>query len=146
MGWAVTLLSFCEVTKEDARAATKRAKRLAEKNREGKRDGNSLGFPEGEGDVAKAEQHWETCFKKVWSMHSTWASTVLVDAITYAREHEPRSLDPEEELSTDISRTFFSTLWEPLQGRGWKMEDTESGKIFQYENHKVSQTKPMRIP
>ena len=137
MRWAVALLSFCEVTKEDVGASTKRAERIAEKKKDEQRSGDILGVPMAGADVVNEEQQWQLCFKRLWSTHAKWATPVLVDAVTYAREHEPRSVDSDEDQGTEISRAFFSTLWEPLQGRGWKVEDTEDGKIFHYNNQKV---------
>ena len=139
MGWAVTLLSICEVTKEEVGASTKRAERIAEKKKDEQRNGDILGVPvarDGAG-VVNAAQQYQLCFKRLWSTHAKWVSRVLIDAVTYAREHEPRSVDTDEDHGAEISRAFFSTLWEPLQGRGWKVEDTEAGKIFHFGNQKV---------
>ncbi len=45
MGWAVTLLSICEVTKEEVGASTKRAERIAEKKKDEQQNGDILGVP-----------------------------------------------------------------------------------------------------
>jgi len=138
MRWAIILLSFCAVAKEDASAATKKAERLAQRKMEEERDGDILGVPQSGAEVAHSEQQLDLFFKKVWSSHTKWAGPVLVEATNYARYHEPRLLDSEDDQRAEISRIFFNTLWEPLQGRGWKAEGTDANKIFQYADQKVS--------
>lgn len=137
MTWAITLLSFCKIAKEDATAATKRAQRLAEKKLEQERVGDILGVPRGEPDRVNEAQQLESSFQRLWSTHIKWAETVLQDAVAFAKENEPRLLDTVEDQSAEISRAFYNTLWEPLQGRGWKEDNSESGKIFRYNDQKV---------
>lgn len=142
MVWAITLLAICEVAKEDAAAASKRAERQAERKREREREGDILAVAQKEGDneidVASAEKQKESSFARLWNMHSKWAVQALEDAVAYARENEPRPIDSQTEQASEISKVFYGSLWDSLKGRGWKEEETESGKSFKYEDFKVS--------
>jgi hypothetical protein len=141
MVWAVTLLAICEVSKEDAAAAYKRAERQAERKRESEREGDILALAQKEVSTeiasAGAEKQKEISFAKLWKMHSKWAAEALEDAVVYSRENEPRSIDSQTEQKNEISKVFYGSLWDSLQGRGWKEVETESGKVYKFGDYKV---------
>ena len=133
MVWAITLLAICEVAKEDAAAASKRAERQAERKREREREGDILAVAQKEGDneidVASAEKQKESSFARLWNMHSKWAVQALEDAVAYARENERRPIDSQTEQASEISKVFYGSLWDSLKGRGWKEEETERDTV-----------------
>jgi hypothetical protein len=149
MVWAITLLAICEVSKEDAAAVCKRAERQAERKREREREGDILALAQKEVNTeissASVDKQRATSFSKLWSTHSKWAAESLEDAVMYARENEPRSIDSQEEQKKEIARVFYGSLWDSLQGRGWKEVETENGKVFKFEDFKVRESEPTTV-
>jgi len=138
MVWSIALLSICEVTKEDAASSSKRAERQAERKREKERDGDILAVaPKEENNAASFENQNETSFAKLWKLHSKWAAAPLEDAVAFARENEPRSIDSKDDQEEEIAKIFYGSLWDSLKGRGWKEEELEDGKVYRFENYQV---------
>lgn len=135
MTWAITLMSFCEVAKEDAVSASKRAERQAMRKRESERDGDILAVSQKE-EAPSLEDQKEKFFAKVWNLNAKWANMALMDAIQYARDNEPRAIDAKDRKEEEIAKLFYGSLWDSLKGRGWKEEETGGIKSFWFENHK----------
>lgn len=142
MSWSLVLLALCEGARDDVLGALKRAERLAEKARE--KEGESLEDLETPG-VSKASQEemMETAFKKLWKTNSSWAQQALLDAVSFARENEPRcrsTIDPAEKKDEEVSKVFYGSLWPSLSGRGWKEVSTAEGKTYAFDKYKVRST------
>lgn len=139
MVWSIVLLAFCEVTKEDSASASKRAERQAERKRENEREGDILAMSLDEDpNVKKKNDQIEPSFAKLWHSHSKWAALAVDDAVAFARKHEPRSTESKESREEEIAKVFYGSLWDSLKGRGWKEEETDGGKVYKFEDHKVS--------
>lgn len=130
-------MSFCEVAKEDAVSASKRAEKQAIRRRESERDGDILAVPQKE-ETTNLEDQKEASFTKLWNQNSKWAYLALLDAIAYARDNEPRAIDAKDRSEDDIAKLFYGSLWDSLKGRGWKEDDSGGTKSFRFENYKVS--------
>jgi hypothetical protein len=133
------LLSICEAAKDDAAGAKRRADRQAERKRE--EDGGDP--PPTPAKVRPDESSADavaTAFVKHWQNNERWAHRALSDAIIYARANAPRSDSSNEGESREdkVSKLFYASLWPSLQGRGWKEETTEIGKLYKYSGYQVS--------
>lgn len=139
-------MAICEVAKEDAASALKRAERQVERKREQDRDGDILAVSQKEEAAVNVEKQKELAFAKLWNLHSTWASSALDDAVAFARENEPRSSDSKDGQEAEIERVFYGSLWDSLQGRGWREEEIDGAKVYKFENHTVSARKCEQSP
>jgi len=137
MTWAITLLALCEVAKEDAKSSAKRVERQAARKREEERTGDSLAEigadDKNKPDIEKLRR---SAFSKLWKSNSRWASLALNEAVKYAESHEPRAAESNYDREAEVSKAFYSSLWDSLKGRGWKEEETENGSIFKYDDMK----------
>ena len=134
-------MSFCEVAKEEAVSASKRAERQAIRRRESERDGDILAVSQTEEatnlENASLENQKETSFAKLWNQNSKWAGWALMDAIAYAKCNEPRAIESEDRSEEEIRKLFYGSLWDALKGRGWKEDESGGIKSYRFENLKV---------
>eukprot|EP00980_Cylindrotheca_fusiformis_P030318 scaffold24653_cov157-Cylindrotheca_fusiformis.AAC.2 len=142
MAWSFALLGISEVAKEEASMSMKRVARNAEKKRES--EGGEEGGVLAESAPAPLSSERQTeileaTFKKIWNFNVGWAEQALVDAVAYAKSNEPRSLKSlggKADKEDECKKLFYQSVWPSLKGRGWKEEDTETGKSFQYNDLK----------
>ena len=139
MTWSLVLLSICEIAREEASVAKKRLERQAEKDRENEA-GDSLATQAATISPQTEEELSQTSFNKLWSSNVRWAKKALADAVEYAKENEPRPSEESARRNQDdeISTLFYGSLWPSLVGRGWKETENADGKIYTYENNRVS--------
>eukprot|EP00934_Nitzschia_sp_Nitz4_P009022 Nitzschia sp. Nitz4//scaffold97_size77645//18109//25086//NITZ4_005513-RA/size77645-augustus-gene-0.24-mRNA-1//1//CDS//3329560641//9012//frame0 len=119
MRWAMVLLSFLEMAKQDVSMSSKRASRQEE-------DPN-----------ATENNLLEKAFQKLWSKHKEWASRVLLDARSYLANNDPRENPSEESDSKDpVTEAFYGNMWNSLKTRGWVEElDADSSMTYKFESH-----------
>lgn len=142
MAWAVTLMTFCEVAKEDAASASKRAERQAERKRESERDGDILAVSQNDTVATTPDVKTESSFSRLWGRNRKWATLALNDAVEYAKENTPRAINPRNHHAEEIAKVFYGSLWDSLKGRGWKEEEIDGGKVFKYDKYMVSKSSP----
>ncbi len=141
MAWAIALMAFCEVAKEDAASASKRAERQAVRNQENKRDsGDILAPPQKDDSATTTDAQREHAFARLWGLNTKWATSALLDAVSYARSNEPRATESKNLQEVEIAKVFYGSLWASLKGRGWKEEELDGAKVFKYETYKVIMT------
>lgn len=139
----MVLLSICELAKEDAKAALKRADRQAERNRTSKtnnEDGTEPAPPTTTAVETNEHAGHEKSFQKLWKAHAHWAREALNDAMVFAKFNEPREthmFDKQDNVEGEVEEIFYSSLWDALQGRGWKEEKSSTGTVYKYENYVV---------
>ena len=129
-------MSFCEVAKEDAQSASKRAEKQAMRKRESEHNGDILAVSQKE-EATSLEDKKETCFAKLWNQNSKWAEMALMDAVAYAKDNEPRAILSKDRSEEEITKLFYGSVWDSLKGRGWKEDESGGIKSFRFENHKV---------
>jgi hypothetical protein len=137
MSWSMVLMALCEVATTESLATAKRNRTNAERKREASGEEAHVeegGILAGTGQslVVPEKEMQELNFKKQWTHHSNWAAHALDDALSYAREHEPRTVDSTFNQREFILGLFYDQLWPSLKGRGWK-EDDDEDEVFHYE-------------
>jgi hypothetical protein len=144
MSWSLVLLALCEVAKEDASGAKKRAERNAERKRESADNADALAESLTSVSSINEVQIMQTAFKKVLKANSNWVQRAFADAVSYARVNQPRSSKALEQGDKvdEMTSLFYGSLWPSLKGRGWKEQETETGKAFTYDTYRVSKQPP----
>lgn len=154
----VCLLDHAEENGEHAKKALQKA---AEKRRS---DGGES-KPEAGGALAvdrTAEPNEEEkqrlkveAFEKLVKVHGSWLHQVFVDAVSYAKDNEPRNKETLDLINrkpsdskkppkpTDTTAIFATNVWPSLKSRGWKSvtktEGPLAGKtLYSFEEKEVS--------
>jgi hypothetical protein len=152
MSWSLVLIALCEVASSQGSGDAKRSKAKAERKRESREtDGASGdGLAEQSNEVVAApksdRESKENAFKKIWELHSCWATPALEDVISFARGNTPRTNNSDSDGQAMIRDTFKQDLWPSLLSRGWKVEnedDEEESETYIYEKRKF--TNPSQV-
>ena len=138
MSWSMVLMALCEVATTESLAIAKRNKTNAERKREasGEEPSAETGgilAETGQALMVSEKEMKESNFKKQWGHHANWAKQALEDALSYARQHEPRTVDSTFNQREFILGLFYDQLWPSLKGRGWK-EDDDEDEVYHYED------------
>ena len=159
MAWAMVLFTFLETVKSDVAASAKRAQKAAEKQRDSSESANN-----GEGGVLASnpanlspkskKDQIEAAFQKLLHSNRTWASTVLADAVAFARcggsprdpEELTKAISPQghrENSEASVKEEFSKTVWSSLKNRGWAVKLVPDGPlagsmVFSYQNQTFS--------
>ena len=140
MAWSLVLIAICEVATSQGIGENKRMKARAAQKRD--QDGGEGGLAEQSNDAPKSDRDMkEVAFRRLWESNIAWIPAALMDAISFARVHQPRveeSSDGQEEF---IREVFKGQLWPSLLGRGWKVidEDDEDGmETYVYDKRKFT--------
>mmetsp|Transcript_21082 Transcript_21082/g.58594 ORF Transcript_21082/g.58594 Transcript_21082/m.58594 type:complete len:2371 (-) Transcript_21082:379-7491(-) len=143
MAWSLVLIALCETATSQGLAEAKRSKSRAEKKRDNDGGDEGGGLVEQSNEAATttiSDGKWkEVAFKRLWDNHSSWATSALGDAISYARSHDPRVDDESgDQIEREIHKVFKNQLWPSLQGRGWKIIDEDEEETYMYEKRKFA--------
>jgi hypothetical protein len=142
MCWSLLLLAICEIAKDDAAAAKRRAVRTAEKKAEndGKAPSADGGMLATEIGPVDQDALRDSAFRKLWTANTSWARIALKDAVAFAESAAPRPQGSMEQSKQEeeIATLFYTGLWPSLQGRGWKEQPAAHGKQFMYNVDIVS--------
>jgi hypothetical protein len=162
MSWALVLLGFAEVARDNASQAVKWLFRNAEKKLlKGDEQQQEAGKSEQGGVLAASsqkpfkvtsadkEETTRTAFKKLWSSNYRWVKLALADAVEYAKANEARSLlvfdspstHQKEDENDECTKLFYKSVWPSLSGRGWKEESNADNRSKTYtfgDEHKFS--------
>ena len=151
MSWSLVLIALCEVASSQGSGDAKRSIAKAERKRESREtDGaGGDGLAEQSNEVVVApksdRESKENAFKKIWELHSCWATPALEDVISFARNNTPRTNNSDSDGQTMIRDTFKQDLWPSLLTRGWKVEneDDEESETYIYEKRRF--TNPSQV-
>lgn len=140
MSWSIVLIGICEVARDDADAAIKRQVRSEDAKREKDEAGvlAESNRPSAITHQARIDMEEES-FQRLWKANARWITKALLDAIDYAKENEPRSMDNNAAAQQvdECSRLFYKSVWPSLNGRGWKEESNDAEKAsFTFKEHK----------
>jgi hypothetical protein len=131
MSWSLALLTILETADDDAIQAKKREERAAEKKQEesGEVSAGVLAMDLSQ-NCSDEAQLKEKSFEKLWNANASWAKLALEDAVTFAKDSEPRDTDslkaalmigePQKPQQGGVSSTFAENVWPSLKSRGWK--------------------------
>ena len=160
MSWAIVMVCLLDHAEDNGEQAKKALQRAAEKRRseggESKQEtGGMLAVDRStEPNEEEKKQLKVEAFQKLVQMHSSWLKQVFADAVSYAKDNEPRDKEtvdliyrkPTESEQppkpTETATIFATNVWPSLKSRGWKaitkVDGSSAGKtIYSFEGKEV---------
>lgn len=150
MAFSMIVSCVVEATETEIATMKKREDKTAAKSNDDAAGSNNASLGENKAAPMTDKEIEEASLKKFWDASSEWTDRILMDVVSYSKDHEARDYDtlmellhkkPEAINKEDIKILFAKNVWASLRSRGWKatgLDGTSAQQHYTYEDEKVS--------